>query len=237
VLCGCINSGQSQIEEEKEPHFLAGRGRVNAMDYHGAIECFNDALVANPHSAAAHFELGWLFEQKDVDPAAAIYHYERYLKLRANAADAETVKQRIFGLKQVLAQAVLPMPSTPGIQREMEQLMEENRRLRADLEKYKGAYAAGPTNAPAQPVRNPSSPRQTSPANSQPSASFARLDTSRASLDSSTSGRKQHKVESGESPSSIARRYGVPVNSLLQANPGLDPRRMRIGQVLNLPAS
>jgi hypothetical protein len=30
------------------------------MDYRGAIECFDEALVANPHSASAHFELGWL---------------------------------------------------------------------------------------------------------------------------------------------------------------------------------
>jgi hypothetical protein len=52
-------------------------------------------------------------------------------------ADAETVKQRIFGLKQVLAQAVLPMPSTPGIQKEMEHMMDENRRLRDEVERLK----------------------------------------------------------------------------------------------------
>jgi LysM repeat protein len=43
-------------------------------------------------------------------------------------------------------------------------------------------------------------------------------------------------VQPGETPSSIARRYGVSVQSLLDANPGLNPRRMRVGQQLNVPA-
>jgi LysM repeat protein len=212
------------------------------MDYRGAIECFDEALVANPHSASAHFELGWLYEQKDVDPAAAIYHYDRYLKLRPNAADAETVKQRIFGLKQVLAQAVLPMPSTPGIQREMEQMMEENRRLRDEVEKLKIQQAIATTNSSVQPVRSLTSQRasvQLNPQSNSPQStgsSGLRADASRLTADSSSLGRK-HKVQSGETPTTIARRYNVPVNALLQLNPGLNPNRMKIGQVLNLPAS
>jgi len=75
TLNGCSSSDQSQLDEEKEPHFVLGRGRVNAMDYQGAIEAFEQSLEANPHSAAAHFELGWLYDEKVPDPAAAIYHY------------------------------------------------------------------------------------------------------------------------------------------------------------------
>ena len=242
MLCGCIHSGQTRIEEEKEPHFLAGRSRVNAMDYRGAIECFDEALIANPHSASAHFELGWLYEQKDVDPAAAIYHYERYLKLRPNAADAETVKQRVFGLKQVLAQAVLPMPSTPGLQKEMERMMEENRRLREEAEKFKTVQAIATTNPPVQPVRSTGSPRQTAQLNPQVGSSSLnngsglRADAGRMNSDNSSSSRK-HKVQSGETPSIIARRYNVPVTALLQVNPGLNPNRMKVGQLLNLPAT
>jgi LysM repeat protein len=211
------------------------------MDYRGAIECFDEALIANPHSASAHFELGWLYEQKDVDPAAAIYHYDRYLKLRPNAADAETVKQRIFGLKQVLAQAVLPMPSTPGIQKEMEHMMDENRRLREEVERLKFQQAIATTNSSVQPVRSVTSQRPVQPnpqSNSSQSTSSSglRADASRLSTDSSSLGRK-HKVQSGETPITIARRYNVPVNALLQLNPGVNPNRMKIGQVLNLPAS
>src|SRR5881227_1449162 len=93
-LSGCLPAGQSQMDEEKEPHFLAGKSRVNAMDYKGAIESFEKALEVNPKSASAHFELAWLSDQKDADPASAIYHYDHYLKLRPAAGNAETVKTR-----------------------------------------------------------------------------------------------------------------------------------------------
>ena len=85
ALSGCTPSGRSQLSEEKEPHFVQGKGLVNAMDFQGAIEAFGQSLEANPHSAAAHFELGWLFDEKASDPAAAIFHYQQYLKLNPNA--------------------------------------------------------------------------------------------------------------------------------------------------------
>src|SRR5690348_5687004 len=100
ALGGCLPSPQSQSDEEKELHFLEGRSRVNTMDYPGAIESFEKALEANPQSAAAHFELGWLFDRKEPDPAAAIYHYAKYLTLRPGADNMETVKERILACKQ-----------------------------------------------------------------------------------------------------------------------------------------
>src|SRR5688572_25630125 len=112
------------------------------MDYRGAIESFEEALVANPRSAAAHFELGWLYAEKEVDPAAAIYHYQKYLQFRPAAENAEVIKQHIFRLKQDLAKALLPLPATPGVQREFEQLAEENRRLKDELDRVKGFLAA-----------------------------------------------------------------------------------------------
>jgi len=85
---------------------LAGKGRVNTMDFKGAIESFEKAVEVNPKSAAAHFELGWLYDQKEPDPAAAIYHYERYLKLLPNSAKEDMVKTRVLACKQQLAQSV-----------------------------------------------------------------------------------------------------------------------------------
>src|SRR5512134_2073453 len=88
LLSGCDQTGHGQLAEEKEAFFVAGKNRVNAMDYKGAIESFEKALEINPKSAAAHFELGILFDQKEADPATAIYHYQHYLKFRPNAGNA-----------------------------------------------------------------------------------------------------------------------------------------------------
>ncbi len=46
-----------------------------------------------------------------------------------------------------------------------------------------------------------------------------------------------HKVQQGETPASIARKYGVSLPALQTANPSLEPRRMRVGQVINIPGS
>lgn len=47
----------------------------------------------------------------------------------------------------------------------------------------------------------------------------------------------RHTVASGESPGSIANRYGVSVEELMEANNISDPRRMRAGQVLVIPGT
>src|SRR3984885_8130345 len=98
ALSGC-EPGESQLDEKKEPHYVLGESRVNAMDYQGAIEAFEESLEANPHSASAHFELACLYDEKISDPAAAIYHYQQYLKYNPNAENAEIVTQRINSCK------------------------------------------------------------------------------------------------------------------------------------------
>lgn len=44
-----------------------------------------------------------------------------------------------------------------------------------------------------------------------------------------------HSVRSGDSVSAISRAYGAPIQLIVDANPGLQPSRIRIGQVLVIP--
>lgn len=224
MLCGCQPMGSGVTDEEKEPQFLIGRSRVNAMNYSGAIEAFEQALEMNPHSAAAHFELGWLYAEKEADPAAAIYHYQKYLKLHPGAANAETIRQHILRLKQELAKAALPIPPSSEIQRQFEHLTAENQRLRAEVDQLQNALAqAQAANAArSTPVSNLT--RSVAPVAAPSSSSHPTASQSRS-----------HRVEAGETPSSIARHYHVSLAALLSANPGVDPRRMQVGQILVVP--
>src|SRR3974390_633032 len=144
---GCAPSDSSQLDDEKEPHFVLGKSRVNAMDYVGAIEAFGELLEVNPHSAAAHFQLACLFDTKQSDAAAAIYHYQEFLRLDPKADNAEVVRQRIYSCKQQLAADVLPLPSTPAAQRQLEDFAEKNRRLQEEVDKWR-AYFAAQQNSP-----------------------------------------------------------------------------------------
>jgi len=232
VWSGCLPSAPG--DDEKEPYFLAGKSRVNTMDFKGAVESFEKAVEVNPKSASAHFELGWLYDQKEPDPAAAIYHFERYLKLLPNSGKEEMVKTRILACKQQLAQTVSLGLVTEKQQREFEQLAEENKRLREDVEKWR-AYAlrlqtltnqAGASLPAARAVQSPGV-GQTTPTDS---TSPARTPVT------PTASSRTHIVKAGETPGFIARKYGVKLDALMAANPKVDPRRLQVGQTLVIPA-
>jgi LysM repeat protein len=231
ALSGCLPSAPS--DEEKEPYFMAGRSRVNTMDFKGAIDSFEKAVELNPKSAAAHFELGCLYDQREPDPAAAIYHYERSLKLRPNSVKQEVIKTRILACKQQLAQTVSLGLVTEKQQRELEQLLEETKRLRGDLEKWRAhaLWLQSLTNqsGTGSPARRVVPPTTASTSLSNPGTS------SRPPVTPAVSSRT-HIVKTGETPTVIARKYGLKVDALMTANPGLDPRRLRIGQALTIPA-
>ena len=236
VLCGCAPAGSSQLDEEREPHFLEGKSRVSSMDYKAAIESFEESLEVNPHSAASHFELACLLADKEPDPAAAIYHYQCYLKLRPGADNADIVKQRIYVLKQDLAKAVMPPSATPAMQREFERLAEENRQLRDQVEKWRAAYntraAASAAPQPAANVTPAPAPAPNVPvAVNRPAP--APVSTP---VPTSTPALRTYKVQAGDTAAAIARKYSIRLDALLAANPGLEPRRMKVGQVLNIPA-
>jgi tetratricopeptide (TPR) repeat protein len=211
LCCGGCIPADSHLDEEKDPHFQHGRNLVNGQDFKGAVEEFEKALETNPRSAAAHFELGWLYENKVNDYAAAIYHYQRYLQLQPDSdrSQAIDVKERIRGCKQQLANSEFPLPNSQNLQREVDRLTAENLLLRQQLDAGRSQAAAVP--APAAAPAPAPAPK---PAAAHP---------------------KCHIVKERDTINSIAAQYGVKAGALLQANPQVDPRRLRIGQSLNLP--
>ena len=244
ALSGCTPSGQNSLSEEKEPHFVLGKSRVNAMDFQGAIEAFEQSLEANPHSAAAHFELGWLCEEKAADPAAAIYHYREYLHLNPQAANAEVIKQHIYSCKQQLAADVLPLPSAPAAQQQLEKLSDQNRQLQDEVGKWRAYYAsqlaAAKTNSTPlpdytapQPIANPT-PIQPAPA---AATTLAGANPGRTANPKPVAAARTHTVVAGETAMSITRKFGVKLSALQAANPGVNLSRIHTGQILNLPAS
>ncbi len=248
AVAGCTPSNSSQLDEERESHFLAGKSRVNTLDFQGAIECFEKALEVNPHSAAAHLELGCIYEQREIDPAAAIYHYQRYITLRTNAGNEDTIKRHIMSCKQELARTVSLGPISQGLQRDFEKLLEENKKLQEELQKLKQARAEAtpaPVTAviPAPPAPTTRSTPSISSVAPSGASSTSRQQTLVASTPTSTritasnsgSSARSYTIKSGDTPSSVAKKYNIRVESLMAANPGLDPRKMRVGQTVNLP--
>lgn len=257
LLCafanGCVPQSPGQLEEEKEPHFIEGKRALTTMDYKGAIDEFEKATEANPRNASAHFELGMLYERQDLepDPAAAIYHYQQYLKLRPNSDKGAAVQDRIMNCKQDLAKAVLPLPSSPSVQHDLEQLILTNKQLRVEVEQWRAWYAAQQTNRQAQAVTQVA---QSVPANTQNvqivethvpqtvrsnTATIGQTGNSRSpqyrTPYSPNNVRTTYVVQPRDTLASISRKFNVKLSSLAAANPGLDAKKIHPGQIVNIP--
>lgn len=249
---GCSPTAETRLDEQQNPHFKAGKDKLSALDYKGAVESFERAVEDNPRSVLAHFELGVLFEQHANDYAAALYHYNKALKLRPNGNPADIIRQRIPGCKQELLKADSLAIVNPNALRETERLREENVALRKQIELLQ-AHLAGrpPAGASGGQVARA---REIS---TSPAAASAGRTNDPLRLDAGSGGRgsitgasdrerststgagraRTHTVKAGETPFAISRQYRIKLDLLLSANPGLDPKRIRVGQVLNVPAS
>jgi len=253
VVNGCVPGTQGQLDEEKEPHFIEAKRALTTMDYKGAIDEFEKAVEANPRNASAHLELGLLYERQELepDPAAAIYHYQQYLKLRPSSDKAEAVQGRILNCKQDLAKAVLPLPSSPSVQHDLEQLILTNKQLRAEVEQWRAWYAAQQTNRQSQTANPVMQSPQTATQNvqlvethvPQTVRSNAVWNLQAGNSRGQQSGRPYspnpvrttYVVQQRDTLASISRKFNVKLESLAAANPGIDPRKLHPGQTVNIP--
>ena len=82
-----------------------------------------------------------------------------------------------------------------------------------------------PQQSPQQVVIMPNSPVVTHRWDGQPGQNIA------------SNRPRAHSIQSGDTLSEIAEAYGIPLSSLLTANPGTDPLRLRIGKRLTIPSA
>lgn len=248
LLSGCAPPTSGDSADEQERHFVLGENRIDAMDYQGAIQAFEESLNVDPHSAPAHFQLGWLYDSKVPDPAAAIYHYEKYLELEPDAGNALVVKQRIEACKQTLAAGVWGLPSMPAAQQRIEQLLAQNRQLQdknrrlqekiqqlqAGLNRWSN-YCARRLTTRTDSTAPPPGTAQPAPVAALTKPAVARSDGFANPAPSRPAAWRKHTVVAGETAVHIARGYGISLGVLLAANPGLEPRQMPVGLILNVP--
>jgi LysM repeat protein len=241
AVSGCTPPEPGQLEEEKELHFVRGNNDFNAMDYHSAIDEFRQALEANPRSAQAHYRLAQLFDTKEPDPASAIFHYQEFLRLNPRADNPDIIQQRISTCKQQLAADVLQMPSAPATMKKIEELSEANRLLQQQVDRltetnrqwnaYFASEQAARKNNPAMPpdqlIASQSPDDMTAPG-----PTITKLPPARPKPVVKP---RTHVVASRETFASIARKHNVTITALQAANPGVAPKKLRIGQSLNLP--
>jgi hypothetical protein len=137
------------------------------------------------------------------------------------------------------------LPTAPAVQFQIEKLSATNRLMQEELDKWHAYYAA------EMAARNNALPNQTPPPNVpsagranpiSPGFSTASLRPNippvpgvAASFPRAPIHLRTHVVTSGETLASIARKARVSLSALENINPGLNPKRLRRGQTINLP--
>jgi len=230
-----------------------------------------------------------IYCQQPSDPAAAIYHFRKLLKLHPEWRHAETARLKIRDCEIEIAKSVPLGPRQPALQQQYDQMVarfhETDREIKslrvtnqmlhmqlqqvlAENAQLKEAWRTAETLAAAPPTLSTSPPPAqaqrsghlgTGPSAPESQAAPARpvvlptptprLDTARPTTVTPTTptpmtGRRsiptayrQYTVRRGETMIQIARRYGISLRALTQANPTINPDRLRVGQVVRIPAS
>lgn len=255
LFVACSPVREAKIDEQRNPYFIEGKERIGTRDYKGAIAAFEKALEVNPRSALAHFELGVLYEQhsdqREDDYVSALYHYNQVVRLRPHAYPADNARQRIASCKQELVRSQSMAPVYQQTIRELDRLKDENQLLRRQLDAV-NAQAASRFVAPAaigSSYAQTSPLIQTSPAGTRTAVDLTGNDTpvivatnpapvvrERHSVTAPKTAGRTHTVRAGDTAFSIARAYRIRLDSLLAANPRLDTKHMKIGQVLTIPS-
>ncbi|MDA1277255.1 MAG: LysM peptidoglycan-binding domain-containing protein [Verrucomicrobia bacterium] len=229
LLAACTNFTGNPLDDESNPDFQAGKRRISALDSRGAIESFEKALQTNPNSAQSHFELGLLYEKDVRDYGSAIYHFQKYMKLRPESNVSDMVLGRINSCKVELAKTVSFSLVSKNAFAEMTRLANENAALREQVMQLNMQIAR---TSPVPPVGAIGESRSAPP---QSLEHTARASPAAPLPAAPATSPRTHPIQRNETFFSLSRKYGVTVAALKAANPTVVPERLKVGQAITIP--
>ena len=253
LLGGCGPLSNSSVDEKKEAHFLAGKKYLVNRQHGKALKAFEKSLLVIPNSASAHLELGSLYLGEEFEnPARAIYHFEKMLRLREDHHMAEEVRNLIDKCKMKIAGEVEPLPGATRTSEEMNRLLRENKKLTGEKEKLteKVSQLQGEMDKLKLSLDRIAAPRSPSPDSGQenllagqnpPPAVNRALPIAENPANPPTPRENRrfikHILDRGDSFYALARKYGSSAKAIQRANPSMHPKRLQIGAVVNIPLS
>jgi len=262
VSCSQTPPG-SDAEDERNPFFRQATKDVADLNYPAAIKQFEKAISVNPNVAKAYLQIGLLYGDKLGDPISAIYFYQKYLEARPNAAEREEVlaameKAKIdFALSltntgiQNAAEIARISKENVDLKQQIAQLQGTLAAKEAQVSQVAGA-AAPPKATPASTVVPATPPAQerkaekTAPraeaTSTMPAVPAATPPPAPAEAAVPPTGAKQHTIAKGDTLWKLAKQYypasldlNEEIKKIKAANPGLDDRNLKIGNVIVIP--
>jgi len=251
LITGCQPTSVGRVDEEREAYYLDAKEKLFALDYQAAVVGFERALEVNPKNAAAHLELGLIYYEHLKDYVSAIYHFNKMLQLRPNHLMAGQIEDHVKRCKMDFASSANLGPLNHNTEIKMKKLVEENGALESKVKNLEGQLAQmrevlvlqkNALNQKRQEAEGRQAKDQMVSLERRsgnavvPGGSNAPSELRPRSRPTPNRPKYQkHVIRSKDHFYSLSRQYGVSVNAIKAANPGVDSRSLQIGQVVNVP--
>lgn len=261
LLTGCDERPwvTGKADPKEEANFRQAEAYQRIGQFPKAIEYYQRALDVNPRNAEAHLGLGLIYSDPNKAPeyGFAYYHLHRYVEM-SRATNDPIVAPLIQASGLKMAEQFANSIGRIQTQGELDQQRRDNRELAALVtnltERLNLAHLrlglplvsnrwSAPQRYPA-PVA-PVLPTNAPIAGRRPLAQAGPAATNRVAAPMGTTigtkavaapaAGRTHKVQARETFAAIARKYGVTTAQLQAANPGVDARKLKVGQELRLP--
>ncbi|MBI1178666.1 LysM peptidoglycan-binding domain-containing protein [bacterium] len=237
---GCTPPPGATDQTQADGLFESGMRREKISDYSGAVAAFEQALLADPQMARAHYEMATVFDKDLNQPVKALYHYTRALELNPELQGADIISNRLTDVKMRVAGDAVPQIGSPILENQINELQHQVSTLQAENSQLRQAndllrqQLAGLQRLPTQPIRqvaqanNDSTPQQPT-RDAQPYES-------RISTDPPPAGRtRPYVIRAGETIYGVSKDNGIKMDELKAANPGIAPENFREGRTIYIP--
>lgn len=130
---GCSPDDFLVSDEDRERNYQRARDAERLGDYDAASEYYERALEKNSRAPSVHLGYAALCQGQLRRYADAVYHYQRYLRLRPEDPKAEDIRRRITNCTELLATSVPLVIRSETIARDLELVRTENLSLHTQI--------------------------------------------------------------------------------------------------------
>jgi len=243
----CAPGGVEILSETDEKQYQLAQDYKVQGRMEDALSAFHRVIDARRDAPESHLEAGNIYLRELKDPVRAIYHFDRYLQYKPQSPQAPQVRQLVETAQKEFARQLPAQPYQGGLDRiDMMELVkylkQENEALKRDLMAAQGqvkqlqnvvgqARRMPQVQTPA--IQSESAAQVRTPA---PVAATAAV----ATAPNSTSVPRKHTVQSGDTLSTISKRYyGTPSRwiDIYQANRDRlrSENALKVGQEIRIP--
>lgn len=139
--CGPRDAGAKAHKGALHQYRLGSR-KYRDGDFETAIKIYEKALQIDPNLAAAHLDLGIIYDDYRADKKRAVAHYKEYLRLEPQSEKAEMVARWIHSAEEEKGEGVAAQApgaggaESTGVEAELQQARQDMASLRTEKDAY-----------------------------------------------------------------------------------------------------